>query len=289
MATADHEARGLRRLFRRLAIAGTVLAVAPSAFAQTAIPLTVSGREAKGVIQLPGGVGADLSIVFEEVVGLTPSALEVSASVVSPLDAGLIARLGGGDLISIPAAFPVLLRIEPPPSSALSFSGTVSVNLHTHNLNLVPTLPLALHSASAGGPFRDIMRSEGIGSYRAGGTGGSFSEFMIVVDRRPIDGVIAAKFDAVEALLDAHAAAMPGAVAADLQARLGQARATYQAGATVSAITQVAAFADAVRAQSAEMPHVWRANDSRVNVAGLLRAHAETLKFSLTRKASNGS
>jgi uncharacterized protein DUF6689 len=272
--------------FHRLAVVALVLGSAPGAFAQANIPLTVSGHEATGVVQLPGGVGAELSITFEQVVGLNPAALEVSASLVNPLDAAFRARLGGGGLIVPPAAFPVVIRIEPSPSSALSFSGTVALSLHTHNLSLVPDVPLALHSASGGGSFRDITRSEGIGSYRAGGTGGGFSEFVIVVDRRPIDTVIAAKFDAAQDLLDDHATSVPGAVAADLQARLGQARTTYQAGATVAAIGEVTAFADVVRAHSGDIPDVWRAHDGRVNVAGLLRAAADTLKFSLTRKGS---
>ena len=270
----------------RLAIAAWVLGSAVGASAQANIPLTVSGREATGVIQLPGGVGADLSITFEDVVGLNPAALEVSASLVNPLDAVLLARLGGEGLITPPAAFPVVIRIEPSPASALSFAGTVAVSLHTHNLNLVPTVPLALHSASDGGAFRDIMRSEGIGSYRAGGTGGGFSEFVIVVDQRPIDSVISSKFEAVQTLLNAHAPSIPGAVLIGLQARLDQARTSYQAGATVAAIGEVTAFSDEVRANSGAIPDVWRAHDSRVNVAGVLRAAADTLKFSLTRKAS---
>lgn len=263
-----------------------LLGAAPGVFAQASIPLTVSGNEATGVVQLPGGVGAELSIAFEQVVGLTPAALEVSAALVDPLDGAFLARLGGGGLISLPVAFPVVVRIEPSPSSALSFSGTVAVSLYTHNLNLRPDVPLALHSASAGGSFRDIMRAEGIGSYRAGGTGGGFSEFAIVVDNRPIDTVIVAKFDAVQSLLDTHASVIPGAVAADLQARLSQARGAFQGGATLAAIGQVADFSNVVRSHSGAIPDVWRAHDTRANVAGLLRSGADTLKFSLTRKSS---
>ena len=272
--------------FRRFAMVACLLGSAPGVFAQASIPLTVSGNEATGVIQLPGGVGAELSITFEQVVGLNPAALEVSASLVNPLDGTLLSRLGGGGLIAPPAAIPVVIRIEPSPSSALSFAGTVAVSLHTHNLNLVPNIPLALHSASGGGPFRDIMRNEGIGSYRAGGTGGGFSEFVIVVDRRPIDTVISAKFDAAQSLLDTHAPSIPGPALADLQARLSHARTTYQAGATVAAVGEVAALADVVRANSGPIPDVWRAHDPRANVAGLLRAAADTLRFSLNRKAS---
>ena len=269
-----------------VAAALVLLASAPFAAAQSSIPLTVSGREASGTISLPGGIAADLTIAFEEVVGLNPSALAVSARLTGPLDTDLLARLGGGGLVAPPSAFPVVVTIEPAAASALTFSGAVAVSLHTHNLHLLPSVPLALYSASGGGSFRDITKWEGIGSYRAGGTGGGFSEFVIVVDSRPIQAVVDAKFDALDALLDAHAAAIPSAVLADLEARLQQARSLDASGATVAAIAAVGGFSDVVRANSgAGIADVWRAHDPRVNVAGLLRSAADTLKFSLTRKS----
>ena len=269
------------------AAAALALALAATpAESQTSIPLTISGDEATGVIALPGGIGAELSIRFEEVVGLNPAALDVSARLVSPLDGAFLARLGGGG-IALPAAFPVAVAIEPSPGSALSFSGTVSVSLHTHNLHLLPSSPMGLHSASGGGPFRDITATEGVGSYRAGGTGGGFSEFVIVVDPRPINSVVAAKFSALEALLAAHAASIPVSVHEDLSAKLAQARAMDQAGQTVGAIGVLTAFGNKVKAHSGEeIPDVWRAHDPRANVAGLLRSAADTLKFSLVRKSS---
>ena len=270
-----------------LVAAAVVLSLAAArADAQPSIPLTISGNEATGVVALPGGIGAELTIIFEEVVGLNPSALQVSARLISPLDLEFLARLGGGG-IALPVAFPVALEIEPTPESALTFSGTVSVSLHTHNLHLLPSLPLGLHSASGGGSFKDITATEGVGSYRAGGTGGGFSEFAIVVDPRPINSVITSKFNALEALLAAHEASMPAAVHEDLVGKVAQAKAMNQAGQTVAAIGVLTAFGNKVKAHSGEdIPDVWRAHDPRVNVAGLLRSAADTLKFSLVRKSS---
>jgi hypothetical protein len=132
------------------------------------------------------------------------------------------------------------------------------------------------------------MVSEGRGSYRAGGSTGDFSEFLIVVDQRPIDTVIVGKFDALQSLLNQHAGAIPPTVAAVLQQHLTLARTLYQAGDTVAAIGQMTAFSQYVVAHSGtDIPDVWRAHDaSVVNIAGLLRAGADTLKFSLDRKAS---
>ncbi|MGE0453620.1 MAG: DUF6689 family protein [Vicinamibacteria bacterium] len=272
---------------------------AVGASAQTPISLTVSGNEAVGSIDLPGGLRADLSISFENAVGLTPTALDVTARVVSPLDSELLARLPadttggllGGllRLVTIPGALPVLIAIEPSAASALSFSGVVHVGLHTYNLHLTPVIPLALYKAAAGQPFYDITISEATGSYRVCGSGGDFSEFLIVVDTRPIDEIITGKFDALQAQLDAGAGSMPALVAAELQQQLSNARSLFETGATLPAIAAVSSLSQYVRDHSgAEIPDVWRAHDAtHVNVAGRLRSAADTLRFSLIRKSNN--
>ena len=189
------------RWLLRLPVGVLVLALSSDASAQTPIPLTISGREAKGSFQLPGGIAGDLSISFEEVVGLNEAALDASARLVAPSDGEILSRLPGPQ-VTVPAAFPVLIRIEPTPSSALTFAGVVSISIHTHNLVLEANSPLALYSGPVDGPLRDITRSVGVGSYRAGGSGGGFSEFMIVADTRPIDSIIAEKLDILEAQLN---------------------------------------------------------------------------------------
>jgi hypothetical protein len=258
-------------------IAGPALAVD--------IPLTIVGNEALGRIELPGGIAADLSIKFEAVTGLTPSSLHVTATLISPLDILLHGRLGG---LLEPGGFPVRLRIEPTATSTLTFHGVVYVSLYTENLVLLPSVPLSLFSAKGGGTFRDITTLESMGSYRVGGSDGGFSEFVIVVETHSIDSVISGKFDALQTLLDNNASSIPASVLTDLQSRLNEARASWLSGATVTAIGQVAGFETVVHDHSGgpEIPDVWRANDSLVNVAGLLRGKANTLKFSLNRKAS---
>lgn len=268
--------------------AAVLLALGAPALAAAPVTLTVSGDEAKGRIELPGGVAAELEVVFERAVGLHPLALDVTAQLVSPLDLALLARLPAGGSVVPPAAFPVLLRIEPSETSALSFAGIVTVELHTENLAFRTNSPLALFAGPVGGPLVDITRQVGLGSYRAGGSRGGFSDFMIVADTRAIDTVIHEKFERVQAALSQYGERLPAAVLADLQVRLDNARALYLAGATLAAKAEVNAFAEHVQAQSgAAIPDVWRAHDDvHVNVAGLLRAGAETLRFSLDKKAT---
>ncbi len=259
-----------------------------SAFAAPAravvITPVINGNELTARIELAGGVAADLTVTFEQVVGLNASALSVTASLVDPLDAGLLARLPSG--ASIPAAFPVIVEIQPTAGSTLTFSGVYKLSLYTHNLNL--QAPLRLTRGPSNGPLADMTGFLEVGSVRAGGTGPGYSQFLIVLDARPLDPVIVGKFDALQATLTGYAGSMPPSVAAGLQQQLTAARNLFNAGDTNGAITAVAAFASSVKDQSgAAIPNVWQANNAGViNVAGLLRSAADTLKFSLTLKSN---
>lgn len=254
-------------------------------FAETPLVPTISGNELTARIDLAGGIAADLTITFENVVGLNPGALALTATAVNPGDLGLLARLGSG--VSIPAGFPVVVRIEPTASSALSFEGVYNLSLYTHNLTLGANSPLRVYRAPQDGSFQDMTGYLQAGSVRAGGSGPGFSEFLIAADTRPVDSVIVGKFDALQNHVSANGAAISPAVAADLQQRLNQARAAYNTGALAAAIDAVAAFGEEVKKQSgAAIPNVWRANGGPANVAGLLRSSADTLKFSLVFKSN---
>jgi hypothetical protein len=119
--------------FQTFVVLAFLIGHGAAARAQSTFPLTVSDRTATAVIELPGGYAADLSLEFEDVVGLHAGALEVSARVLSPLDVlALLPRFPGGSATTIPTSFLVLLQIEPTSTSALSMAGIVTISLHTH-------------------------------------------------------------------------------------------------------------------------------------------------------------
>jgi hypothetical protein len=255
-------------------------------YGQTAVVPTISGNELTARIELANSVAADLTITFEKVIGLNPSALALTATLINPKDIGFAGRLPD-PAVSVPGAFPVVLRIDPTASSALSFEGVYMLSLHTNNLTLAANSPLRLYRAPSGGAFQDMTGFLQAGSVRAGGSGPGFSEFAIVADARLIDNVIAGKFDALQSQLSANSPAIDPAVAADLQQRLSQARSAYDAKSLAAAIDGIAAFGDQVKKQSGgAIPNVWRANGGPVNVAGLLRSSADTLNFSLAFKSN---
>lgn len=264
-----------------------VLCAALPAAAQVTLSPQISGNTVTASVVLSGGIDLDLTISFEQVVGLNANALSLTAGLVNPTDTSIVSRFPDPTSISIPGSFPVLVHIDRVATSGLSFSGVCKVALHTHALTLATNSPLRLYKSHGGGPFQDITNSLDTGSVRAGG--GETSEFLIVADVRPIDSAIKDKFDAVQNLLAANSSAINSAVLSDLQQRLAQARGLYSQGSVTSAINAVAAFSDQVKQQSgANIPDVSQASGSLVNVAGLLRSAADTLKFSLTWK-SNGA
>ena len=255
--------------------------------AQMPVTTQVSGNTLTGSIQLPGGIDLDLTLAFEQVVGLNANTFSVTAGLVSPTDPTILSRFPDPASIGIPSAFPVLIQITPAAGTGLTFSGPFKLTLHTHALMLITNSPLRLFTSHAGGPFRDITTALDAGSVRPGGGDGAFSDFLVVADIRPIDSVIGGKFDAIQSLLTANSSAINPSVLADLQQRLGQARSYYNQGLIPAAINAVADFSNQVKAQSgANIPDVWQANGSLVNVAGLLRSAADTLKFSLTWKGN---
>ena len=254
--------------------------------AQGIVNLVVQGNEVSAGISLPLNITADLSISFEQVEGLSAESIGLSATLVSLTDPQLLARLQN---VSIPSAFPVLIRIQPPANGGLSFQGVATIDVHTHLLPFTLNTPLRLFAAPEGGTFRDITASVGMGSYRAVGRKGSFSEFLILVDLRGVNTVIAQKLDRLDQILAENEASIAPSVFDDLTALAAQIRSKHSAGQTQAAITKTEEFVAMVQAHSgADIPNVWRATRDLTNVAGLLRAAGETLRFSLIMKSQQG-
>ncbi|MGH8223161.1 MAG: DUF6689 family protein [Woeseiaceae bacterium] len=265
-----------------------LVCVAPTASVQAADPLnvTIEDNVYSADLQVPGGFSAKLTVAFENVVGLRARSLNVTAFAVDPLDPTLLGRLGTA-VEGIPAAFPLLVRIEPNPHSGLSFSGIVEIELYTHDLEFGAASPLRLYSSPPGGAFSDVTTAHGAGSYRSKGTKGSFSDFLIVAETRTPLLAASDKLASLDALLSSHASQIDAATYVPLSNLVAAARDAFAAGNLVAAVTYVEEFGDAVKNADEEIPNVWAAARSLTNVAGELRAAAGTTRFSLTLALNN--
>jgi hypothetical protein len=239
---------------------------------------TVGGNSIIVPLALPGGISTELTVTFETVSRLNLASLGISARLVSPTDAGLLARLPPG--VAIPAGFPVLVQIEPTPGGGLAFTGIASIQIASPSLP--PTPDLRLYTSHLGEDFRDLTSLKWDSSYRVIGSTGGFSEFLAVVDSTPSAQAVAAKLDRLDRIFADNADAIAAPVRPEIAAELAAIRARVQAGNATAAIQEVDAFLATVERHSGpEIPDVWRAARDRVDVAGLLRAEGRTLRFSL--------
>jgi hypothetical protein len=278
----------LSRLFAPCRAAAAVLLLAlalPAAPAAAQVTVSVSGNTATAQVSLAGGYGADFTLAFQNAQNLSASSLGISASVVNPLDATLLARLPTGAGLSIPAAFPVMISVSPPALGGLSFTNGVAVEIHTHNLTFTQNSPFRIYKAPAGGKFYDITGDVLAGSVRTRGTTGGFSDFLIVVDTGSLDDNAEDKYDYLDARTDTNSVSSTARAA--LLADLASSKSAYDQGNYALAKTRLDTFrSDLLGYAGNGVPNVWRAARDLDNVAGDLLAESAALQFTLGRLAS---
>lgn len=247
------------------------------------VDFQVNGNEASATIELPGDLRAELTLRFEQVIGLSEQNLGISVQTVGPLSPSLLGRLPNATEFAVPSGFPVMVSIEPPAAGGLTFEGVVEIELYTANLQYVMASPLRLFRSSEGELFRDITDEVSGGSYRVRGSGGTYSDFLIVADTRTLPAAIEHKFDRLEGVLVDHDAAIDAVLAGQLDAHVAAARSQWDSGNPGAAIAEIRDLEAAVKAgaSAGQIPNVWRSARDLDNVAGVLRAEARTLRFSL--------
>ncbi|HEY0781122.1 MAG TPA: DUF6689 family protein, partial [Thermoanaerobaculia bacterium] len=178
-----------RTLCRLLLLVALVVALPAAGHAQS---LTLLGSSVQVPLNLPGPLDGLLTVSFEDASNVSTANLGISVRPVSIFDFQLLNRLPLTTTLF--NTLPVLVRIEPPASGALSFTGVATVQFELPNLPLVTpllnALPLRLYAAPLGGPFQDIsgpnrsVATSGAGyqtqSYRVIGSKGGFSEFIVL-------------------------------------------------------------------------------------------------------------
>ncbi len=242
-----------------------------------AVDVTVAGNQATAAIAL-GGIEADLILSFDDASGLSASALNISAQLVSLTDPTLLARLPSASLTTLPAALPLLITVEPPIGSTFSLRNTVRVEVHTHALPYTAGSQLRLFKAPLGGAFSDITDEIAPGSVRARGTTGGFSQFLILADLRSTSSVVNDKLGA----LQQRVAAAPALLAPGLQARLTQVSQALAQGRHADALAALEQFrAEVSAAAGSGLGNQWTPSHRQGNVAGDLLAGASSLRFSI--------
>lgn len=266
----------MTRLFEPLAIA--LLLVAPLAAAQS-LPLgvTVSGDTAEVRIGPAAAPLADLQLDFDDSTGLSAASLGLDAQYIAVSAPSLLARLPSA-LVSVPSGLPMMVTVEPPMLGGLAFERRVHVEIHTHALPYVAGSRLRLFKAPLGGQFRDITNAVEPGSVRTRGTTGGFSQFVVALDLRPTDVVVAEKI----AYLRTQAGLLGGTEAAQLNTLVDGIEAAVADEDFAGAIGAIDSTRSHVSARAGnQIPDDWRATRDAANIAGELLAGLDTLAFSI--------
>ena len=260
------------------ALAGAADARAQSSPVTLPVAVDIAGNIATVRIGNPAAPLADLTLDFDDATGLTPAALGIGAQLVPLTDPTLLARFPAGSLTAIPSALPLMITVEPPRLGGLVQRRLVHVELHTHALPYTTASPLRLFKAQLGGKFRDITESVRPGSVRTRGTTPGWSQFVVVADLRPTQQVVAEKFAALSATLDALAPAE----AAPLRTELDACQQAVDDGRFEDASVALDSFVARVSERAGStIPDTWRATRDTRNLAGELLSGASTLGFSI--------
>jgi hypothetical protein len=254
---------------------------APTLKATDIVDVHIVDQEVTASITVADIYHINLTITFENALGLTENSISITAGQINPLDLNLLRRFTDSSLISVPGQLPVMVTIGPTAGSSLSFTGVADVEFSTSNLTYASQF--RLYKAPVGGTFEDITNFSGVGSYRVRGTSGDFSDFLIVADVRSASVVINDKFAKLQTTLTTNASKIEAATYQNLQTKLDTAKAKYQAGLKPDAIAQLQSMTTDIKsADGSKIPNIYRANDTTIkNVSGILQGQAATLIFSL--------
>lgn len=265
-----------------------------TARAGSVVVTIIDGYKAHAEITLPvpppgsGNYTAEFELEFENPHNLSVACLGLDADV---LDSGEIAdiesRLPSPASQSIDPAFPVRVTVEPPTACGLSFYYDVKVELETNDLVYQPYSEYRLMKAPLGGAFYGITQSVTSGSVRSRGSGGSFSEFVIVKDTAQDYNADAVQgYDTLETRLNDPTIGLTAQLT--LQTDLALSRAAYNAGNYTQAISylDLLDFHCAVLGGPA-LPNIWRSARDLVNAEGEVVSYTGNIKFMLGRL--NGS
>jgi len=251
-------------------------------FASQPLSVNIQGNRVDVVVHLPGNVSADLTLQFENAVGLTQESLGLSAELIDVTSLDFIERLSDKINITPAAAFPMMITIEPNANSGFSFSGLASVDIHTHNLEYTAGTPLRFFKAPLNGEFKDITMTMGSGSYRARGSTGRFSQFVILADLRSPLVVVEQKIGDLQSALNEFSPLINAVVYSDLLKDVNEINQLILTQDYNSASNKLNVFNQRINDnRGVNIPDVWRSSRDIRNIAGELMAYAKTLRFSL--------
>ncbi len=250
--------------------------------AEVTANFNTASNKIEASVELTELVTFDLQVSFENAVGLTADNFTITAELIHPNDAQLLSQLPNNLLVTLPALFPVRLSIEPDPNKGFAFSGTAEIEIYTKSLHYTQGTPLRLFHAHADEQFQDITTMTGSGSYRARGSAGQFSDFIIVADLRSAQAVITSKLNALTSFAQSASSHLSPAADLLLSDLVYDVESAMNNGNTRTALTALNTLIHTLEKDKGVLfPDVWRSSDDIVNVRGQMLSLSRTLRYSL--------
>ncbi|MCW8092608.1 DUF6689 family protein [Alteromonas sp. ASW11-130] len=270
-------------LMRLQWLVGLMIITANMAEAQVTPPhsLTVADDTIQASISLPGNIGVDVKVEFDNSIGLHANNIDIHATLLNPSDPSIVDRLPSS-LITADSAFPVLVSISPKADFGFGFEGVAMVELYTTALHYVEGTPLRLFRSHDNGDFEDITMLTASGSFRARGNTGSFSDFIILADMRSLSENLNDKFSALNNVLSSNRSAIDTSVLNPLDVAMGSLYSAITLQNYAVALTQIDTMIALLESASGDLiPDVWRSSNDIINVKGEMLTHLYTLRYSL--------
>lgn len=271
--------------------------------AAASVVVSVNGNVAHAQISLSNGSGtydAEVTIAFNTPVNLDVANLNLTAELVDLGDPLFTSRLPAG--ISVDAAFPMMITVEPPDygwlfhsafdanpengTGLLTFLNTYDIEIHTADLTYVTNSPYRLIKAPVGGQFADLTSEVLSGSVRTRGREGAFSQFMVGKDSATtlIPMLLVAVQKVVALQLRIVASGLDAGLNGDLLALVGQ----ISASLLLPLLDLTGAIADLDELIATILAHAgvdianqWDASHAVPNDAGEILGLAYTLRYTL--------
>jgi hypothetical protein len=252
-------------------------------YAQTVSPVsvTVDGNTLQAKLSVNQAIEIDLSLEFENSVGLSASNIDISATLVDINDPGVMSRLSSTNISVIPS-FPVIVSVTPKSDAGFSFEGLASIEIYTKAVDYNSSMPARMFRSHANGAFEDITSMVSAGSIRSRGNTGSFSDFMILLDERNDEDMIADKVAQISQLLSQHSGLSSLALASTMQSGLdaiNSALLLVNYSTTLESVENMIGLVES--ANSENISTVWRSSNDLVNLQGELLTHLKALRYAL--------
>ncbi|AXR07820.1 DUF6689 family protein [Salinimonas sediminis] len=265
-----------------LVLCTLLLCFISGARAQAVPPNTVtfSNHQVQASFTLPSSLDLAVSLEFEQAIGLHAANLMLTAEVLSPTDPRIVDRLPAA--VTAVSSFPVLVSVVPDPLQGFAFAGAASIEFYTQALHYDSNIPWRLFTSHDGDTFEDITTLTTAGSYRARGSTGRFSDFLILLDSRAPHTIISHKVQRLSETIYDNQELLPAPLALTLDTLLRTLQTALLLLNNQAALLATDELISLLENTSGSViPDVWRADGAITNVRGELLARLYTLRYSL--------